>query len=133
MQWIPVTNGSNEQAASRRSREPILSSTRRSTLMKFHAILQSHGKTATGIEVPEEVVAILGAGKRPPVRVTINGHTYRSTIAVMGGVYMLGVSAENRLGAGVAAGDELEVDLELDAAPREVSVPPDFAEALDRD
>ncbi len=101
--------------------------------MKFRAILQSHGKTATGIEVPPEVVASLGTSKKPPVRVTINGHTYRSTIAVMGGVFMLGVSAENRLGAGVAAGDEIEVDLELDTAPREVSVPPDLAEALDRD
>ena len=83
--------------------------------------------------MPAEVVESLGSGKRPPVRVTINGHTYRSSIAVMGGEYMVGVSAEERVNAGVAAGDELDVDLELDTEPREVIVPPDFAEALDAD
>jgi hypothetical protein len=101
--------------------------------MRFRTTLLLGGKTATGIRVPEEVVAALGAGKRPPVRVTINGHTYRSTIAPMGGVFMVGVSAENRASAGVAAGDEIEVDLELDTAPREIAAPPDFAEALDAD
>jgi len=49
----------------------------------------------------------------------------------MGGVFMIGVSAENRAGAGVARGDEVDVDLELDTAPREVTVPADFAAALD--
>lgn len=100
--------------------------------MKFRATLQLNGKTATGVRVPPEVVAQLGASKRPAVRVTINGHTYRSTVAVMGGEYMVGVSAENREGAGVAAGDEVSVDLELDTAPREVTVPADFAAALRR-
>src|SRR5207253_6790918 len=69
----------------------------------------------------------------PPVKVTINGFTYRNTVAVMGGAYMIGVSAENRQGAGVAGGDEIDVELELDTAPREVTVPPDFAAALDAD
>ena len=101
--------------------------------MRFRAMLQLAGKTATGFRVPEEVVAALGAGKRPAVRVTINGHTYRSTVAPLGGVFMLPVSAEHRASAGVAAGDEVDVDIELDTAPREVAVPPDFAEALDRD
>lgn len=101
--------------------------------MKFRATIQLNGKTATGIRVPEEVVAGLGSGKRPAVRVTINGYTYRSTVAPMGGVSMLPVSAEVREGAGVAAGDEVEVEVEVDEAPREVSVPPDFAEALDGD
>jgi hypothetical protein len=100
---------------------------------RFSAVLRQAGKTATGFEVPPEVVESLGGGKRPPVRVTINGHTYRNTIAVMGGVFMLGVSAENRAGAGVAGGDIVDVELELDTAPREVTVPPDFSEALDRD
>jgi hypothetical protein len=72
--------------------------------MKFRASLESNGKTATGICVPVEVVESLGSSKRPAVRVTINGHTYRSSVAVMGGVFMLGVSAENRAGAGVAGG-----------------------------
>lgn len=99
----------------------------------FRAILLSNGKTATGVEVPDDVVASLGSGKRPPVLVTINGHSYRSTVAVMGGRYMLGVSADNRQGAGVAAGDEIDVDLELDSAPREVTVPDDLARALKTD
>jgi hypothetical protein len=101
--------------------------------MRFRAIIQLGGKTATGIQVPAEVVASLGSSKRPAVRVTINGYTYRSTIATMGGVFMLGVSAEVRASAGIAAGDELDVDIELDTEPREVAVPPDFADALDRD
>ncbi len=101
--------------------------------MKFQAIVQLHGKTATGVEVPAEVVASLGASKKPAVRVTINGHTYRSSVASMGGVFMLGISAEVRASAGVAAGDEVEVALELDTAPREVSVPPDVTDALDGD
>ena len=82
--------------------------------MKFRATLELNGKTATGFQVPAEVVAALGQGKRPPVRVTINGHTYRNTVAVMGGVFMLGVSAEHRAAAGVQAGDELEVDFRIE-------------------
>ena len=99
--------------------------------MRFHTTMEQNGKKATGIRVPDEVVEALGSGKRPAVTVTINGYTYRNTIAVMGGVFMVGVSAENRAGARVAGGDEVDVDIELDTAPREVTVPPDFAEALD--
>ena len=98
--------------------------------MRFRTTIELGGKTATGLRVPAEVVAELGAGKRPPVRVTIGGHTYRSTVAAYGDVFMLPLSAENRAAAGVAAGDEVDVDVALDAAPREVEVPPDFAEAL---
>jgi hypothetical protein len=99
--------------------------------MKFRAPLVLHGKTATGFDVPAEVVEALGGGKRPPVQVTINGYTYRNTAAVYGGQYLLGVSAEHRAAAGVAAGDMLDVELELDSAPREVTVPADLAAALD--
>jgi hypothetical protein len=99
--------------------------------MRFHTTILQGDKTATGISIPDEVVEALGAGKRPPIRVTINGFTYRSTVAVIGGAYMVGVSAENRAGAGVAGGDEVDVDIELDTAPREVTVPADFGEALD--
>ncbi len=99
--------------------------------MRFKATLLLEGRTATGFRVPPEVVDALGRGKRPPVTVTINGgHTYRSTIAPYGDVYMLGVAAEHREAAGVAAGDEIDVDLELDTAPREVEVPDDLAAAL---
>ena len=101
--------------------------------MRFRATILLNGKTATGLPVPPAVVASLGSSRRPAVRVTINGHTYRSTIAFMGGVYMLPVSAEHREGAHVAAGDEVDVDLELDTDPREVTVSPDFQKALDAD
>lgn len=101
--------------------------------MRFSASLELGGKTATGIAVPPEVVAALGPSKRPPVVVTINGHTYRSSVASMGGRFLLPVSAEHRASAGVAAGDWVDVDIELDTQPREVTVPPDLAEALEQD
>jgi hypothetical protein len=101
--------------------------------MRFRTTIQQAGKTATGIEIPEEIVEALGAGKRPPITVTINGFTYRSTVAVMGGRFMVGVSAENRAGAGVEGGDTVDVDIELDTAPREVDVPADLAAALDEE
>lgn len=98
---------------------------------RFRTTILQSGKTTTGIQVPEDVVEALGAGKRPPVTVTINGYTYRSTVAVMGGRHLVSVSAEHRAGAGVAAGDEVDVDIALDTAPRQVTVPADFAAALD--
>jgi hypothetical protein len=101
--------------------------------MHFRTTLLQAGGTATGIEVPDEVVTALGAGRRPPILVTINGYTYRNTIAVMGGVSMVGVSAEHRAGARISGGDEIDVDIELDREPRVVTVPADFAAALDRD
>ena len=101
--------------------------------MRFRTTVEQSGKTATGIEVPSTVVEALGAGKRPPVRVTINGFTYRSTVASMDGRFMVGVSAENRAGAKVAGGDVVDVDIELDTAPRVVELPNDFAAALKKD
>jgi len=98
--------------------------------MRFRTTILQAGKTAAGIEVPAEVVDALGGGRHPKVRVTIGGYTYRSSVAVMSGTYMVGVSAENRAGAKVQGGDEVEVDLELDTAPREVTVPADFTAAL---
>ena len=101
--------------------------------MRFHATLEQSGKTATGVEVPAEVVDALRPGRKLAVTVTINGYSYRSSIASMGGRFMLPVSAEVRGGAGVAAGDELEIDVELDTTPREVVVPEDLGAALDAD
>lgn len=85
---------------------------------------------ATGLRIPAEVVTALGKGKKPPVTVTINGYTYRSTVAAYGDVFMLPLSAENRQAAGVNAGDQVEVTLALDEAPRTVTIPVDLAAAL---
>lgn len=98
--------------------------------MRFHAVLQLHGKTATGISVPAEVVERLGSGKRPAVRVTFNDFTYRTTVAPMGGEFLVPVSAQIRESAGVTAGDALDIEIELDTEPREIPMPPDLAEAL---
>ncbi|VXB90082.1 YdeI/OmpD-associated family protein [Aeromicrobium sp. 9AM] len=98
--------------------------------MEFHSTVELGGKTATGIEVPAEVVETLGGGKRPPVTVTVGGHTYRTTVAPMGGRFMIPLSAENREAAGLAAGDEVDVEITLDTAPREMKAPDDLAEAL---
>ena len=99
--------------------------------MKFRTTVLQSGKNITGMEIPEDVVTALGSGKKPPVRVTINGFTYRSSVAVMGGRYMVGISADNRAATGVAGGDEVDVDIVVDSQPREVAVPADFAAALD--
>ncbi len=98
---------------------------------KFKAtLLQAKDMNATGIVVPDAIVEKLGAGKKPKVRATLNGYTYRSTIAVMGGKFMLPLAKEHRDAAGVQGGDKVEVTLELDTAPREVEVPKDLAAAL---
>jgi Bacteriocin-protection, YdeI or OmpD-Associated/Domain of unknown function (DUF1905) len=101
--------------------------------MKFRATVKSNGKTATGIRVPDDVMTGLGPGKRPKVSVRINGYTYRTSVASMGGAYLFGVSADVRQRAGVAAGDEVDVEIELDTASREVTVPADLAAAIDGD
>jgi len=93
-------------------------------------IHQVEGRPVTGIVVPEEIILGFGKGKKPPVKVTLNGYTYRSTVAVMGGAYMISLSSENRTAAGVHGGDTLEVTLELDDEPRIVEVPADLAKAL---
>ena len=101
--------------------------------MRFRTRVLRAGKTATGVEVPAKVVDALGSTKRPLVNVTINGYTYRGAIAPMGGVFMLGISEEVRSKAGVAGGDTVDVEVELDTQPREVDVPQDLAKALAKD
>ncbi|HEY6117560.1 MAG TPA: YdeI/OmpD-associated family protein [Candidatus Dormibacteraeota bacterium] len=102
-------------------------------MTRFRTRLLAAGKTAAGVEVPENVVAGLGSTKRPLVKVTINGYTYRSAIAPMGGTYMLGVSNEVRAHTGVVPGQTIDVDVELDTEKREVEVPPELAKALAKD
>src|SRR2546430_16004015 len=99
--------------------------------MRFRARIELHGKTATGIVVPPEVVESLKSGKRPPVRVTINGHTYRSTVASMAGEFPLPISAEHRTSSGVEVGDEVEGEIEPDTQAREGDEPAGFPGAAD--
>jgi len=99
--------------------------------IKFKAELLLAKKTATGIQVPNEIVAQLGKSKKPAVKVTINGYSYPSTVATMGGVFMLPVSTEVREKAGIQNGDIVEVSLVLDTQPRVVEAPEDFQLALD--
>lgn len=93
-------------------------------------LLKDPEKNATGISVPPDVIAALGQQKKPKVVVTLNGYTYRTTVGAYGDVFMVPVSAEHRDGAGIKAGDPIEVTLELDTEPRTVDVPADLAAAL---
>ncbi len=100
----------------------------------FRAPIVSTGKTAAGIRVPDAIVEALGGGRRPLCMVTLNGtYRYRCQVAPMGGEWWLGVSNEHRASAGLAAGDEVEVELVVDTSPRELEVPPELAAALDAD
>jgi hypothetical protein len=101
--------------------------------MRFQTTIELGGKTATGFEVPAEVVTALAGGRRPAVHVTIGQLAYRSTVASMGGRFMIPLSADRRAEGGLAAGDDVEVDVELDTSPRVVEVPPDLAAVLDAD
>jgi hypothetical protein len=95
----------------------------------FHGTLHQVGNN-TGIEVPPEVIEALGGGKKPKVAITVNGFEYRSTVAVMGGKFMISFSSDKRAASGIKGGDPIDVTLELDTAPREVDIPADFAAAL---
>ena len=98
--------------------------------MRLRTTLQATGKNTTGIEVPEHLVAELGAGRRPPVSVTINDYSYPSTISMMGGRFLIPVSADVRSKVSVAAGDDIDVLIELDTSPRKVAIPDDLQAAL---
>jgi hypothetical protein len=98
--------------------------------MRFETRMSQTGNN-TGIEVPPEVIEALGAGRKPPVVVTVNGYEYRNTVAVMGGRYMISFSSDKRAATGIGGGDSIVVDLELDTAPRTVEVPDDLAAALE--
>ena len=99
--------------------------------MEFRATVVLGGRTATGIPVPDEVVEKLGSGKRPPVVVTIGDYSYRTTVAPMGGSFWIPLAAEHREAAGLQAEQEVDVDIELDTAPRTVELPDDLSAAMD--
>lgn len=102
--------------------------------MKFKTtIKQAEGSTATGIVIPDDLLAALGAGKKPPVKVVLNGYSYRSTVATVSGSYMVGLSAAHRAASGLKSGDPVEVEVELDTEPRTVELPADFQAALNSD
>ncbi len=101
--------------------------------MEFRTTVELGGKTATGLRVPDEVGVALGGGKRPPLQVTLAGYSYRTTVAPMGGAFYVPLAGEHRERAGVAAGEEVDVRIELDSAPRETPLPDDLDAALDDD
>lgn len=103
---------------------------KKSRPITFHTTILQTGKNTAGIQVPEEVIEKLGAGKQPLVRVTINKYTYRSAVAVMGGKYMISFNPAHRKAAGVQGGEEANVTLELDLEPRTVEIPTDLKDAL---
>lgn len=100
--------------------------------LKFSTTLLQSGKTATGIKIPDEIMEKLGGGRKPLVKVTIGGFTYRSAVAVMGGAPMVGVNAQNREAAGVKGGDKIDVTIELDTEKRTVELPTEFQKVLDK-
>lgn len=99
--------------------------------MKFKATVIPSGN-ATAVEVPRAALDSLEAGARPLIAVTINGHRWRTRVAAMRGLSLVGVSAANRKASGIAEGDLVEVELELDVEPRIVDAPADVAAALDQ-
>ena len=103
---------------------------KKSKPITFHTTILQTGKNTAGIQVPEDVIEKLGAGKQPLVRVTINKYTYRSAVAVMGGKYMISFNPEHRKAAGVQGGEEANVTLEMDLEPRTVEIPTDLKDAL---
>jgi len=98
----------------------------------FRTTLSSFGNN-TGIEVPPELIEQLGSGKRPAVVVNLNGHEYRNTVGVMGGKFLVSVSAAVRKATGLNGGDPIDVTLTFADGPRPVDMPEDFKAALDRE
>lgn len=105
--------------------------TRQETNVRFLAVVEPP-EPMRGLEIPPAVVEALGGGARPPVTITINGHTWKSRVAIMRGRHLIGLSNANRKAADVAIGEEVEVDVAIDTEPRVVDTPADFAAALDR-
>lgn len=98
--------------------------------MRITTTVEAGTGTTTGLPIPEDVALSFGQGRKFPVRVTIGGHTYRSSLVFYRGQFVISLSAANREAAGVAAGETVEIDVEVDDAPRTVEVPADLAEAL---
>ena len=98
--------------------------------MQFRAVVIPSGN-AMAVELPDEVMQTLGSEARPPVAIVINGHSWRSRVAVMNGQRLVGISAAHRAAAGIELGQTIEIDITLDTAPRDVEEPDDLKSALD--
>lgn len=98
--------------------------------MQFRAVVIPSGN-ATAVEIPQDVMRSLGTEARPPVAISINGHSWRSRVAIMNGQRLVGISAANRIAAGIEQGQTIEIDITLDTAPRDVEEPDDLKSALD--
>jgi hypothetical protein len=99
--------------------------------MRFRTTIRQSDGAATGIEIPDEVMTALAAGKKPPVTLSVNGYAYRSTVATVNGRSMVGFSAAHRAASGLAGGDDVEVEIEVDTEPRLIELPDDLSAALD--
>ena len=99
--------------------------------MRLRLELESTGGSTAGFRIPDEVVDDLGAGRRPKVSATVGGHTWRSSIARMGDAFWLGMSKDDRAGAGVSAGDVLDLEVVVDDDPRTVELPEELASAAE--
>jgi Domain of unknown function (DUF1905)/Bacteriocin-protection, YdeI or OmpD-Associated len=98
---------------------------------RFTADLERAGTSSAMLPIPFDVKEAFGRA-RPPVRVTIRGHTWRTTPAVYGGVSYIGLNKEVRAAAGVDVGDRVRVELELDTEPRTVELPDELRRALEK-
>jgi hypothetical protein len=96
---------------------------------RFRAVLRPTGRTATFVEVPFDPREVFGSG-RPPVRGTVNGFPFRSTLARRGGEWYMVVNRAVREGARAEAGQRVVVEMERDDEPRDVPVPDDLRAAL---
>lgn len=97
--------------------------------VSFDTTLSAFGNN-TGIEVPDEIITELNAGKRPALLVKVNGYEYQNTPGIMNGKTMLSFSSEHRQNTGLAGGDKIHVELAVSSTPREVAMSDDFREAL---
>ncbi len=104
----------------------------KSPSVTFDTTLTAFGNN-TGIVVAPELIDELGSGQRPALVVEVNGYQYCNSVGVMGGKYLISVSAGVRAATGLRAGDAVHVVLTVADGPREVVVPPDFEESLGRD
>ena len=98
--------------------------------ISFRTRLTGEGRTASGIIVPEELMAKLGPAKRYPVVVTVGDYSYRNSVSWYKGAFMISMSSDNKAAAGVSGGDEVDVTVEIDTEPRVLEMPDEFAAAL---